>query len=223
MTRRMILPLIFGIAGMAILLALGIWQVQRLAWKQAVLATISTRLEAAPVALPVSPDPAADLYLAVTVSGRFTGAMIDVLTSRKEIGAGYRVVEAFETGDGRRIMVDRGFLPIEDRDRARVAGAATVVGTLNWPDETDRFTPPPDPASGMWFARDVPAMAEALGAEPVLVVARSQTGDGIEPMPVDTSGIPNDHLSYAITWFSLAAVWMGMTVLLLWRIRRRTD
>jgi surfeit locus 1 family protein len=48
------------------------------------------------------------------------------------------------------------------------------------------------------------------------------TGGAIEPMPVDTSGIPNDHMNYAITWFSLAAVWLGMTAYLLWRIRQRT-
>jgi surfeit locus 1 family protein len=66
-------------------------------------------------------------------------------------------------------------------------------------------------------------MADALGTEPVMVVARLPTGDGIAPMPVDTAGIPNDHLNYAITWFSLAAVWLGMTGLALWRIRRRID
>jgi len=75
----------------------------------------------------------------------------------------------------------------------------------------------------MWFARDVPAMAEAMNAEPVLIIARSETGDGIEPMPVDSSAIPNDHLNYAITWFLLAFVWAGMTGLLLWRMRRKVE
>jgi surfeit locus 1 family protein len=65
-------------------------------------------------------------------------------------------------------------------------------------------------------------MAAALGTEPVLIVARTDTGDGITPLPVDTAGIPNNHLNYALTWFCLAAVWLGMTLLLLWRIRRRT-
>jgi hypothetical protein len=61
-----------------------------------------------------------------------------------------------------------------------MAAEATITGTLHWPRETDGYTPPPDPVTGMWFARDVPAMAEALRTEPVLVVARSDTGDGIE-------------------------------------------
>lgn len=223
MRGRWIAPLVFGLTGAAILVGLGLWQVQRLGWKEAVLAEIAARLQAAPVALPAAPDPVRDLFLPVAVAGRFTGADIDVLASRKEIGAGFRIIAAFETGDGRRILIDRGFVTDENRDRRRDTAAAAVTGTLHWPQETDGFTPPPDPGARMWFARDVAAMAEALDTEPVLVVARTPTGDGIEPMPVDTAGIPNDHLEYAITWFSLAVVWLGMTGLLLWRIRRRID
>lgn len=223
MTRRMILPLLFGLAGCAILIALGSWQMQRLAWKQAILAQISARLADTPVALPVVPDPTVDKYLPVRVAGRFTGTGIDVLASLRGVGAGYRVIAAFQTDDGRRIMIDRGFLPEDQRDRPRKATVASILGTLHWPDETDSFTPPPDTARAIWFARDVPAMAAVLQTEPVLIVAREATGDGITPLPVDTQGIANNHLNYAVTWFSLAAVWAGMTGLLLWRIRRRTD
>ena len=66
-------------------------------------------------------------------------------------------------------------------------------------------------------------MAAALQTEPILVVARNPTGQGVEPLPVGTEGIPNNHLQYAMTWFSLAAIWTGMTVLTLWRIRRGTS
>jgi surfeit locus 1 family protein len=222
MTRRLVAALLFGLIGAAILVGLGLWQLQRLAWKESVLAEISARLSDPPVALPAAPDPVADLYLPVQVTGRFMGEDLDVLASRKEIGAGFRVIAAFETTEGRRILIDRGFVMDEARALPRNATKATITGTLHWPRETDGYTPPPDPATGMWFARDVPAMAEALQTEPVLVVARSDTGDGIEPMPVGTEGIPNDHLNYAITWFSLAVVWLGMTGLALWRIRRRT-
>jgi surfeit locus 1 family protein len=223
MMRRMIAPLLFGLIGAAILIGLGSWQMQRLAWKESVLAGISARLNDAPVPLPTTPDPTADLYLPVQVSGRFIGEDLDVLASRKEVGAGFRIIAAFETVEGRRILIDRGFVTDEERSLPRMASEETIIGTLHWPRETDGYTPPPDPATGMWFARDVPAMAQALRTEPVLVVARSDTGDGIEPMPVGTEGIPNDHLQYAITWFSLAVVWLGMTGLLLWRIRRRFD
>ena len=107
MTRRMILPLLFGLVGCAILIGLGTWQLQRLAWKKGVLAQISARLNDTPVPLPVVPDPARDKYLPVRAAGRFTGPEIDVLVSLKETGAGYRVISAFQTDDGRMILVDR--------------------------------------------------------------------------------------------------------------------
>lgn len=224
MTRRMILPLLFGLIGAAILIGLGVWQMQRLAWKEGILADREARIAAAPVALPATPDPVADRYLPVAVTGRFLPDTIEVLVSRKQIGAGVRIVQAFGTDTGRRILIDRGFVAEADRHEPRPADppGLTVTGNLHWPEETDSFTPPPDARTGLWFARDVPAMAAALGTEPVLIVARAPTGAGIEPLPVDTSDIPNDHFGYAVQWFSLAAVWLGMTAYLLWRINRRT-
>lgn len=219
--RRMILPLVFGLLGTGVLAGLGLWQLDRLAWKEAALADISARIVAAPVALPAAPDPEADRYLPVKATGRFTGEVLEVLVSRKEIGAGVRVIEAFET-EGRRVLVDRGFVADGARVSPRGPDAPDVEGNLHWPDEVDGFTPPPDPKTGLWFARDVPAMAAQLATEPLLIVARAPTASGIEPMPVDTSGIPNNHLGYAVQWFGLAAVWLGMTAYLLWRIRRRT-
>ena len=220
MTRRMVLPLLFGLIGAAVLVALGVWQVQKLAWKEGVLAEIAQRMQSAPVAVPATPDPGQDRFLPVSATGDFTGQALDVLVSRREIGAGYRVIAVFVTG-GRRVLVDRGFVVDEARGAGHAATAAmAVTGNLHWPDEIDRFTPAPDTATGLWFARDVPAMAQALGAEPVLIVARSATGEGIEPMPVGDAGIPNNHLGYAIQWFLLALVWLGMTALYLWRIKR---
>lgn len=224
--KRYLFALVLGAGGVAVLVSLGLWQVRRLAWKEGVIAAIEARIAAAPVPLSAiaAPDPAADLFRPVTVSGRTTGEELLVLTGRKGQGAGYEVIAAFETGPGRRILLDRGFIPETARDTPRPPVALTVTGNLHWPDEADRFTPAPDRAAGLWFARDVPAMAAALETAPVMVVARQVEGDrqGIEPVPVDPSLIPNDHREYAITWFSLAAVWAGMTAFLLWRIRRRT-
>tara|TARA_R110002096_G_scaffold273496_11_gene467427 strand:+ start:6195 stop:6857 length:663 start_codon:yes stop_codon:yes gene_type:complete len=219
----MIFPLLLGITGVAILLSLSAWQVQRMTWKKAVIAEIEARITARPVDLPEQADPVADRYLPVSVAGRFTGENIDVLVSRKFIGPGFRVIAVLEADNGRRVLVDRGFIPEVARGLPLEATAVTVTGNLVWPDELDSFIPPPDEVRGIWFARDVPAMAAKLNAEALLIVARSETGDAIEPMPVDSSAIPNDHLNYAITWFLLASVWAGMTVLLLWRIRRKVE
>lgn len=215
---RFIVPLLFGLIGAAVLVYLGLWQLDRLGQKERQLAEIAARIAAAPVVLPAAPDPLDDRYLPVVAEGAFTGKALRVLVSQKEVGAGYRIVEVFETG-GRRVLVDRGFVRV-DAALALAARGAVVTGNLHWPDEVDSYTPVPD--GELWFARDVPAMAKALGAEPVLIVARSDTGDGIAPLPVDTANIPNNHLGYAVQWFGLAAVWLGMTVFYLWRIRRRT-
>lgn len=213
---------LLGLGGVAILLTLGIWQMQRLAWKEAILAEITARIAADPVALPVIPDPERDRYLPVMLEGRIDPTFVRVLVSQKGIGAGYRIIAALETGAGRRVLIDRGVIPVGDAMPATPADDLRVIGNLHWPDERDGFTPENDLAGNMWFARDVAALAAHLGAEPVLVIAREITPPeaAITPLPVGVGNIPNDHLSYAITWFSLAIVWLGMTVFLLWRIRR---
>lgn len=218
---RILALILFGLVGAAILSGFGIWQVQRMQWKAGILAQIESRIADDPVPLPAKPDPVADRYLAVTATGRFTGQDLRVLVSTEETGPGVRVIARFDTVDGRSVLVDRGFLPDADRTRKLPAAAATIVGNLNWPDETDSYTPPPDPASGMWYARDVAAMSAALATDPVMIVAREPTGDALVPMPVDTASIPNNHWAYAIQWFLMALAWLGMTGYALWRIRLR--
>lgn len=220
--RRMILPLLFGVVGAAVLVSLGVWQLHRLEWKLGVIERVEARLAAAPVELPAAPDAERDAYLPVRVRGRFTGEELTVLTSVPGLGPGYRHVSVLVTGAGRRIMVDRGFAP-EAAPVTPPAGAALVTGNLHWPDEADSFTPEPDVERGLFFARDVAAMAEFLASEPVLVVARriEPADPVVRPMPLDAAAIRNDHLGYAITWFLLAAAWVGMTGLWLWRIRPR--
>ena len=222
MLRRLIFPIVLGLGGIAILLALGNWQVNRMHWKNAILADINARLMGEAVALPAAPTPQADKYRPVIAKGRFTGQALYVLSGMKDIGAGVQVLAVLQTDDGRRVLVDRGFLPDQDKGKALTQTDITVTGNLHWPDEVTAQTPPPDAKTGLWFARDVPAMAAQFGTEAVRIVARSDTGDGIVPRPVDTSAIPNDHWGYAITWFLLALVWAVMTLALIWRITRGT-
>ena len=220
--RRILFLLIFGIAGLAILVSLGVWQVQRLAWKQGVLSEIESRISADPVALPHPVSEVDDKYLPVTISGEMEPGEIHVLVSVKQVGAGYRIIQSFRTAD-RTILVDRGFVPSTAKQTERNTGRMEVTGNLHWPQEIDSYTPEPDIDDNIWFARDVPNLAAALGAEPVLLIARSQTDPGITPLPVDTAGIPNDHLQYAITWFGLALVWAAMTGYFLWRNRAPSE
>ena len=219
----MIAPAAFGIGGVAVLLSLGIWQVQRLSWKTEIVDRIETRLAAEPVPVPEDAEPAADRYLRVRADGTVGERELHVYTSAPPHGVGYRVIAPLTLDDGRQILLDRGFVPIDQKDAPRHAGQITVEGTLAWPRETDSFTSAPDREENVWFARDVALMADALGTEPVmLVTARSDDIAGPMPLPVSPA-IRNAHLEYAITWFSLAAVWTVMTLYLLWRIKRRID
>ena len=224
MLRNVAFVVCVGALGASVLVGLGIWQVQRLEWKLGVLAAMDARIMAEPARLPAHPDPEEDIYLAVAASGEIRPGELLVLAGRRNYGPGFRLVVPFET-EGRRILLDRGFLPEALRDRARpTGGGASVVGNLHWPDEIDPlFTPEPD--GRLWFARDVPSMAAELETEPVLIVAREESPapSGIAAWPVDSSQVPNDHFEYAVTWFSMAAAWLGMTGFWLWRIGRRSN
>ncbi len=219
--KRYIVPLVFGLAGIAILVSLGVWQMQRLTWKEGVLADIEARISAKPVALPDAPDPQADRYLPVQVSGQIGERALRVLVSQKQVGAGYRVISALDVGD-RRILLDRGFIKVSADIPAPPQGTVTITGNLHWPDDRNSSTPENDVADNTWFARDLAQMAEVLGTDPLLVVARdtSYSDTPVRPLPVDTSSIANDHLEYALTWFSLAVIWATMTGYFLWRMRQ---
>ncbi|GLT08096.1 SURF1-like protein [Sulfitobacter porphyrae] len=220
---RALFVILIGLGGAAILISLGVWQVQRLTWKQGILAEINGRIEAPAVPLPQQPDPKESAYLPVEVTGSFEGQTLRVLVSQKDQGAGYRLITALNTGD-RRVLVDRGYIPNEAAAPPLPDGPVTITGNLQWPQETDSFTPAPDIDGNIWFARDVTAMSQLLQSEPVLVVARALSYDAapVSPLPVDTSRIPNDHLQYAITWFSLAAIWAAMSLYFL-RRRAKTE
>jgi surfeit locus 1 family protein len=219
--RRYAFPVLMGVVGVAILMSLGFWQLRRMEEKRVYLDEIEARIGNAAIPLPALPEEGPHKFQAVVAEGQFTGEYLEVLAGQKGASPGVMVIEAFALPDGRRIMVQRGFVEEEARAVPRPPQEAKVEGNLHWPQDTGSSTPPPDAKTGLWFARDVPAMAEKLRTEPVLIVASAPTGDGIAPMPVDTSGIPNDHWGYAIQWFLLAATWAGMTLFLLWRIRGR--
>ena len=214
--------IVFGLAGTVGLLGLGKWQLDRLAWKQAILREIDTKIAAQPVGIPQQPTPTKDLYLPIKAIGQLQPATLRVLVSQKKVGAGYRLISAFET-EGRRVLLDRGFIMIDAPMPPFVKQELTVLGNLHWPNEIDRYTPEPDRDKNIWFARDIEAMAKELGTLSILIVASqvSPSEKALSPLPIDSSSIPNDHLQYAITWFSLAAGWIIMSAVFLHRTRTR--
>ena len=212
---------VFGVLGTAILLSLGMWQLQRLAWKQELLRAIESKILAPAVKIPQTVLPDAHSLLPVRAEGRYKGDTVRVLVSQKIYGAGYRLITAFELVDGRTIMLDRGFTSVRLEMPSTPEGRGQVIGNLQWPQEIDSFTPENDLATNIWFARDVARLADHLKAEPVLLVLRDSSfeTEAATPLPKMIANIPNDHMNYAITWFSLALIWLGMSGYFLYRSR----
>lgn len=208
--RRIFFVLIFGIGGFALLVSLGVWQVQRLNWKLALIADREARLMAPEIALPLTPDEQAQEYRAVTVTGTPVGDEAWVIWASD----GYRVITAFETDEGRKIMVDMGVLPLERQTEAPAKVHQTIIGNMIWPDDGTHGTSVLPNGHPVWLGRDVAPMAEALGTEPLMVVlAESSALDPrLTPAPVDRVTLRNNHLEYAITWFLLAFVWAIMSI-----------
>lgn len=208
--------------GAGILISLGVWQVQRLAWKQDLLSRIETQISAEPVALTAALEPTFERYAPVEIKGEFGTAHIRMLASRKTTGAVHRIIRPFDVEGFGRVLVDTGWKHDESEVPSPPRGQLALVGNLDAPNEADNFTPAPDLGANLWFARDVPAMADVLNTQPILIVLREtpETDLGVTPWPVDTAGIPNDHLQYAITWFSLAAIWVLMTAYFVLRTNR---
>lgn len=217
----------------AILVALGTWQVQRLHWKEGVLARIAA-LQAAPA----RPIEGVLTAVAAGVNGDFTRVRMTCAGLAKapfvelyfvhEGEAGQRLVSACRIDNPRygSVLVDRGFVadtvsarpPVDPADTAPVQ----VVGVLRMPERGNLFSPPSTP--GHWYVRDVAAMAAALKAPrpaPLFLMAETPTNpewEALKPLAVPVD-IPNNHLSYAITWYGLAAALLGVYAAMLLRKR----
>ena len=202
----------------AILCGLGVWQVQRLAWKEALIATVSSHMLAPPVSLDQALAMSADevQYRKVALSGRFDNAKENYVFTTGAGGAPvYHVLTPFTADDGKVLMVDRGEVPKEKLDPATRAsgngvGEMHVTGVWRVPDAPGFFTPPPDIAHRIWYARDLAGIARAehlVLAAPVVIEADATPNPGGWPRGGQTVvSFRNQHLSYAVTWFGLAIV-----------------
>ncbi len=226
---------LFSAAVLTLLIALGLWQLRRLEWKEGLIAAAETRLSEAPVALPAAPTPAQDEFRAVRVEGAYApGEEAYVAANRAPDGPGFRILAAFlvDEGEGapaRRILVDRGYVPAAKREPAtrpeslRPEGPLNLTGILRWPDESSAFLPAPDLARKIWFERDVAALSAALGTEPVLLLAADEDPQALPIADPPDVRYSNKHLEYAGTWLSLAAAWALMSFFWLRRLARRPE
>jgi surfeit locus 1 family protein len=206
-------------AMLAVLLGLGTWQVERLHWKQDVLAQIA-RAEAAPaVPLPARPEP----FTKVQVTGHLRddlaasyGAEVRDTAAGTELGT--QLIVPLERDEGDAVLVDRGWVP-EKRPRpiAQVEGDVTLEGYVRPSDSPGPFSAPDNPAARQFYTLDASAIGSALGLHdvaPFVLVAIGPPPPERYPDPArHLPRPPNNHLSYAITWYGLAVALVVIFVL----------
>jgi len=232
---------IFAAAGVAILVGLGIWQLDRKVWKEDLIEKTTSRLSAAPVPLPPrqqwdSLDQQTNEFRRVTFPAEFLNDKESLVYTagsalRPDLsGQGYWVFTPARLPGGSIVMVDRGFVSNDKKDpimrpQGTLTGPVDIVGVMRWPEPRGLFTPADDPKGNVWYLRDHRAMAQAkdLGAVAPFYI------DQEEPLPPGglpnagrlTLKVPNNHLQYALTWFGLALGLAGVYVVwLAGRLRR---
>jgi len=228
-----LVPLLATLVGVVILVGLGVWQIQRLHWKAGILARVAALQTAPPRPLADVLDEAAhgaDIdYVRVQAACPSVETAPSVrLYGVKDGLAGWRIITAcpLSAGPYRAVLVDRGFVPAGAAPTPGVPLSAPITGVMRKGDARNFATPPDEPGNRTWYARDIPAMARALGASdpaPTFLMLEAPApppgGPAPAPLPPD---IPNNHLQYAITWFGLAVALAGVYLASLIRKRRPT-
>jgi len=231
--RRSLLWLgLFTSLALAALIGLGLWQLQRLAWKETLIGEVEARVAAPPVDGPAPADwaklePSDYEYRHVRLRGAYDFSR-QALVFRaldhprgKFGGPGYLVLTPLRLADGAIVIVNRGFIPQQQRDlfaapAQAVSDSVEVTGLMRSSEPRNWFTPADDPARGQWFTRDPIAIAAALKLEraaPFTIDADATGSPGDLPQGGETIlAFPNNHLGYAFTWFGLALALVGVFV-----------
>lgn len=219
--RPTLWPTIASTIIFAVLIALGTWQVNRLAWKEAMIAKLDERLHLPAEPLPAEPsDGEAWRYRMVSVTGSFRhDREIHVVAPSKTGDSGYLVITPLMREGGAAVLVNRGWVPPAYVDPSRrpegqITGTVTVTGMARpgWPQGF--FVPDNDTTTNHWFWGDLDAMAAYAGLDhyaPVFVEADDTANPGGLPIGGQSViNLRNDHLQYAITWYLLAAGILGV-------------
>jgi len=224
----------------ALFLALGTWQVERRSWKLQLIDRVERRVHAPPADAPgpaqwARVNAADDEYRHVRLGGTFLHDRETLVQASTVLGAGYWVLTPLRTAQGSVVLVNRGFVPTERRQRATRAGSEApaqveVTGLLRMTEPGGGFLRRNDPAGERWFSRDVQAIAAARGIVDVAPFFVDEDAPASRPMAdaqprwpaggLTVIAFPNNHLVYAITWYALAFMVAGAAWLVV-RTERR--
>jgi surfeit locus 1 family protein len=220
-SRRDLAFLSLSLLALVLLVGLGIWQVQRLQWKNDLVARITEQRKAEPLSLAeVEARMAAgeDVeFMRAKATGRFVHDRELFVFTTLDGEMGWKVVTPLKTDDGGAVLVDRGFIPYDikspaARPESLPAGQVSLTGVVRpYSSGPGPFVPDNDVDANVWHWWALPAMAEAAGVgrtRPFILQAEPRPGDPTWPLAStpDPADMPNRHLGYALTWFGLAAV-----------------
>lgn len=201
---------------------LGTWQVERRAWKLDLIARVEQRLAAAPVPAPGRADwptvsRARDEYRRVRVTGRYLPGRHTLVSASTDLGPGYWLMTPLRDARGFTVLVNRGFVP---STRTAVAdGPAAVIGLLRLTEPRGDLLRSNDPVSDRWYSRDVAAIAAARRLDPVapyfIDAAATADANAFPRGGLTVVSFPNNHLAYALTWYTLAAMVGAATIFVL--------
>jgi surfeit locus 1 family protein len=230
-----VLLAVLATLSLGVLLTLGTWQVQRLQWKEALIATIDERMEAAPRPLNDIETQLATTgdieYWPIELEGTFRHEGERHFFATHQGASGYFVYTPFELERGRFLLVNRGFVPFDRKDPAtradgQVDGVVSVRGLVRerLAEKPSFIVPENDPAGNVFYWKDLGVMAETSGVGagenylPFFVDADAAPNPGGLPVGgVTIVDMPNNHLQYAVTWYGLALALTGVTGVWLWR------
>jgi surfeit locus 1 family protein len=232
--KGLLIPSALALAGFVVLLGLGTWQIERKAWKEALIATLDRRLGDAPIALPPSSEwpgmtPDNSEFTRVRLRAEFLNAGDALVYSggspiRDDVkGPGFFVFSPARLPDGQQVVINRGFAP--SRSYPAAAGPRDIVGALRWPEAPSWFAAAHDASGDIWTVRDQRMMAALKGwgaVAPFYIEQEAPVPPGGLPHPSAlTVHLRNEHLQYAITWYGLAAVLA--VIFAIWAVQRRRE
>lgn len=223
------------------LVALGSWQIQRYSWKQALIARVEHNIHAEPVEAPTKQQwqqaeqqaqQQALEYRAVRLQGQYLNTLEIPVHALTQKGSGYWILTPFQRNNGEIVLINRGFVPTAQREAqsrasGQIEGPTQVSGLLRLSEPKGFFLRQNDPANRIWYARDTKAMTAELNLDDSGYFIDADSSQNREDRPVGGMTVitfADNHIAYALTWFTLALMVLGMAFYLIrYEIRKNNS